>query len=210
MRRRFCPNERIERLEDRICPSSLVPGDSTFEPGTGTESDSAVIESEMNPYSWIMMAMIPGDMMKIANEVDQSARAPGQAMAEPETSTMSKGMSNRIDSVSNGESAMSASSAMPPAQMIMAPEPLVRPGSSFSRRDQAPISEMSESDANEEKPNSDKTQQGAMSAGESDMERGYEPPRLAPGNLDPKLSPDLDPGPIAPVLERSTPSVSAP
>jgi len=201
---------RIERLEDRICPSGLMPGDSTIEPGTGMESDSAAIDSEMNRYEWIMMAMSPGDMMKIANEVDQSAKAPGQAMAEPGIPNLSKVMSISNDSATAGESMMAESNAMPPAQMIMASEPLVRPGSSSSRRIPEPMSGMTESKTNEANQYSEKNHQGSMAGDEAETSGDYEPPLLAPGDLDPKLDPSLAPGPITPFLEQSTPSVSAP
>ena len=209
MRRRIRPIERLERLEDRTCPSVLLPGDSTTSATATMDSQLTVSESEMNPYEWLMMAMSPGDMMKIANEIDQSAGESGMAVASSGAGEMLNAMTKK-KSESPAEPAMSSSTEMAPAQMVMSPEPLVRPGSSSSGRTRTPMTEMADLNASEDEANSASDEQGSMAAGATGPSGEYEPPRLSPGNLDSQLAPELDPGSIDPTLEQARPSGTAP
>ena len=81
----------------------------------------------------------------------------------------------------------------------------------MNRRSQKPeTTSMAESMSNEEKTNSEADQRGSMADAETESNGEYEPPRLAPGDLDPVLTPNLDAGAIGPALEKAIPSEEAP
>lgn len=190
---------RLDPLEDRICPS--LTGIETAPAPTAAEVAPMGANSMENPYEWLRMVMTRQDMMTIANEYDQAPTAADSvsAMKPKNADGAMAGMAQA--KFGDGESSMTDSETMPPAQMAMEQPPLVRRSLSPSKMTDMPEAEAAEAEAGEGPADADEITEGI--GPQSDTPR---PPTLSPGELELRIDPRLRPGRIEPELERAKPS----
>jgi hypothetical protein len=202
----------IERLEDRTCPSGMVElvfGPVPLSLDSAESNDSIVLEMGIetepvdSPYDWVSMVMIPDQMMLMVNEYDQSARMPNIVASSGSMLTMGESATANAGRERTSQAATmdGSSDDMPPAQMVMPAESLVRPGSSSARRSPDPMSTMAETGKSTGKEKSSASQPETKPSGDSDKMNESGTRGLEPESLAPEIYPDL----IGPKLENDLP-----
>jgi len=203
---------QVDRLEDRTCPSLFGPEALAAATGADGSIDTNApadvvpwgMESSGNPYDWVMMVMNPDQMMALTNEYDQSPGSDSMRSPIKQVTDAFIGMTSQgVMPEAIGES-MDESGTMPPAQMVMEQPPLVR--RSLSPAKTAAMSEMTDSDNDEEDSKSGSGDAMRKSGANGEAPNEDQPPVLSPGELELRLDPQLGPGPIEPELEQALPS----
>jgi hypothetical protein len=197
----------LDRLESRTCPSTAgiasalsaagASAQIVVDPQSVPDASDSMTDAEGGMYDWVMMAMIPEDMLMMVNEYDQSAKTSIFASSGEKSNADSSGMVGSAPQDTAASAMSSSETGMPPAQTEMMPEPLVRPGAGSSRR--MPMPERIASDEADAEDDDSST---------SEMPEESEtnaPPRLSPGELAPSLEPNLEGVPLEPFLENAAP-----